>query len=146
MYICTHASTFGTTAWKQLHGKPDLKPGSSTLLPVRAAHHTITTACHPDFIHSSVMVRDQSTRSLAAPAVGHGRDMISYFWTWFHISEITFTIRVHILAIFPPFFQERSVVWRQLTSVKASLIPLSFQWSTPTAFVLHVQFRFRSIR
>jgi len=37
-----------------------------------AAHHAITTARHPDYTRSSVLVRDQSTRSMAAPAVGHG--------------------------------------------------------------------------
>ena len=35
MYICTHASTPGTTAWQRLREKPDLEPGSSTLLSVR---------------------------------------------------------------------------------------------------------------
>ena len=62
MYICTHASTHGMTAWQRLREKPDLKPGSSTLLPVYAAHHTITTAHHPDYTRSSVLVRDQSIR------------------------------------------------------------------------------------
>jgi len=30
-----------------------------------AAHHIITTACHPDNTHSSALVRSQSTRSMA---------------------------------------------------------------------------------
>jgi len=34
MYICTHASTSETTARHRLHGKPDLTPRSSALLPV----------------------------------------------------------------------------------------------------------------
>ena len=99
MHTCTHASTPGTTAWQRLREKPDLEPGSSTLLPVRcnldlecpaaqllvleeqrisveqpqptAAHHTITTARHPDYTCLSVLVWDQSTRSMAAPAAGH---------------------------------------------------------------------------
>ena len=32
MYICTHASTPGTTAQQQLHEKPDLTPRNSALL------------------------------------------------------------------------------------------------------------------
>jgi len=122
MYICTHASTPGTTAWQQLRDKPDLKPGSSTLLPVRcnpegshlpwpaaqllvleerqisveqpqptAAHHTITTARHPDYTGSSILVRDQSTRSMAAQAAGHGD----------HVRN-----RDHIPAIFLPFLRQ----------------------------------------
>jgi len=67
MYICTHASTPGTTAWQRLREKPDLKLGSSTLLPVRAAHRAITTARHPDYTRSYVLVRDH-TRSMTAPA------------------------------------------------------------------------------
>ena len=53
MYICTHASTLGTTAWQRLREKPNLKPGSSTLFPVCAAHHTITTARRPDYTRST---------------------------------------------------------------------------------------------
>jgi len=122
MYICPHASTPGTTAWQRLREKPDLNPGSSTLLPVRcnpegshlpwpaaqllvleerrisveqpqptAAHHTITTARHPDYTRSSVLVRDQSSRSMAAPAAGHGD----------HVRN-----RDHIPAIFLPFLRQ----------------------------------------
>jgi len=86
MYICTHASTPGTMAWQRLREKPDTKPGSSTHLPVRAAHDTLTTARHPDYTGSSILVRDQSNRSMAAPA-----------------TEIMSQNRVHIPAIFPPF-------------------------------------------
>ena len=41
-----------------------------------ADHHTITTAHRPDYTPSSVLrlVRNQSTRSMAAPAAGHGDD------------------------------------------------------------------------
>ena len=84
MHICTYASTPGTTTWQRLREKPDLEPGSSTLLPVRcnpdlewpaaqllvleeqrisveqpqptAAHHTITTARHPDYTRLSALV------------------------------------------------------------------------------------------
>jgi len=35
MYICTHESTSETTVRQRLHGKPDLRPRSSALLPVR---------------------------------------------------------------------------------------------------------------
>ena len=44
MYICTHASTSETTAQQRLHGKPDLTPRSSALLPVR---------CNPEGYHPS---------------------------------------------------------------------------------------------
>ena len=35
MYICTHASMPGTTAWQRLRSKPDLKPGGSILVLAR---------------------------------------------------------------------------------------------------------------
>ena len=87
MYICAQASMPRMMAWQRLREKPDLKPGSSSLLPVRAAHHTITTARHPDYTRSSVLVRDQSIRSITVPAAGHGD----------HVRN-----RVYIPAIFPP--------------------------------------------
>jgi len=90
MYICTHTSTPAMTAWQRLREKPDLKPRSSTLLPVRTAHHTITTGRHPDYTCSSVLVRDQPIRSMAVPAAGHGRSC----------AEIGFTF---LPFKFPPF-------------------------------------------
>ena len=45
MYICTHASTPGTTVRQRLREKPDLTPGSSSLLPVR---------CNPEGGHPSL--------------------------------------------------------------------------------------------
>ena len=56
-----------------------------------AAHHTITTARHPDYTRSSILVRDQSTRSMAAQAAGHED----------HVRN-----RDHIPAIFLPFLRQ----------------------------------------
>ena len=55
-----------------------------------AAHHTITTARHPDYTRSSVPVRDQSTRSMAALAAGHGDVPLLPFSRRFHIVIISF--------------------------------------------------------
>ena len=85
-YIYTHThtkctyertqSTFETTARQRLRGQPNLTPRSSALLPVR-----IMTACRPDHIRLSALVRSRSTQFIvhASSQLGHGPPKRGHF-------------------------------------------------------------------
>ena len=121
MYICTHARTPGTTAWRKAQleatklfpppcplqsGRESPSMASSLIDRSRgttdkrrttttnrsSSHHNDSTPprlqCH--YTRSSVLVRNQSAQSMAAPAAGHP------------IRDHAPRNRGHVPAIFPP--------------------------------------------
>jgi len=63
MCICTHASTFETTALQRLRGKPDLTPKSSVLLPVRCNPE----GGHPPYPAAQLPVHEERQISTEQP-------------------------------------------------------------------------------